>query len=221
MKDTMKKSSLTDSEISLSSSEFIWNNEEGTGVHAIALKPICRYLREANAVHVLDLGCGNGYFTNQLSLQGFEVTGMDVSESGIKIAEANFSSVPFEAHDLMNPLSSVHHEKYDAVVSVEVIEHLLLPRKLMENASAALKPGGLLVISTPYHGYWKNLALALTDKFDHHWHPLRDFGHIKFFSHTTIRHMFQEYDFSNIKIQNVGRIPIMACSMIAVGTKAK
>jgi len=217
----MKKPSLTDSEISLRSSEFVWNNEEGTGIHEIALKPVSDYLRQAGATRVLDLGCGNGYLTNQLSLQGFMMTGMDVSESGINIAAKNFPSTPFEVHDLMNPLASEHHNQYDAVISIEVVEHLLLPRKLFENASAALKPGGRLIVSTPYHGYWKNLAMAVTNKFDHHWHPLRDFGHIKFFSHATIRQLFQEFDFTDIEIKNVGRVPIMACSMIVVGTKSK
>jgi 2-polyprenyl-6-hydroxyphenyl methylase/3-demethylubiquinone-9 3-methyltransferase len=36
-------------------------------------------------------------------------------------------------------------------------------------------------VTTPYHGYVKNLALAVTGQLDRHWQPWRDGGHIKFF----------------------------------------
>jgi hypothetical protein len=38
-----------------------------------------------------------------------------------------------------------------------------------------------LIITTPYHGYLKNIALSVSVKFDHHVNPLWDGGHIKFF----------------------------------------
>jgi 2-polyprenyl-6-hydroxyphenyl methylase/3-demethylubiquinone-9 3-methyltransferase len=37
------------------------------------------------------------------------------------------------------------------------------------------------VISTPFHGYWKNIALAVSGKFDDHFTALWNGGHIKFF----------------------------------------
>jgi 2-polyprenyl-6-hydroxyphenyl methylase/3-demethylubiquinone-9 3-methyltransferase len=125
--------------------------------------------------------------------------------------------VPFFLHDLATGLPQEHVAKYDAVISVEVIEHLFLPRTLMSTAASALKPGGIFVLTTPFHGYWKNLALALSNKFDEHWHPLRDHGHIKFFSENTITALFNEYNFQNIQFRSAGRIPILACSMIISG----
>jgi 2-polyprenyl-6-hydroxyphenyl methylase/3-demethylubiquinone-9 3-methyltransferase len=74
-------------------------------------------------------------------------------------------------------------------------------------------------MSTPYHGYWKNLALALTNKFDAHWHPLRDFGHVKFFSRATLSQLASEAGFSVTDFLRVGRIPVLACSMILVALK--
>ena len=127
----------------------------------------------------------------------------------------------FEQHDIVTPIGNKHQSKYDAVISTEVIEHLLLPRKLMENALYALKPGGLLILTAPYHGYWKNLALTITNKYDDHWHPLRDYGHIKFFSKATITDLCQEFELQNIQFTTVGRIPALARSMIISGTKKK
>jgi len=59
-----------------------------------------------------------------------------------------------------------------------VIEHLFLPRALLRFAAKVLKPSGSLILSTPYHGYLKNLALALTGKLDKHFTVLWDGGHI-------------------------------------------
>ena len=169
----------------------------------------------------MDLGCGNGSFTALVAKNGYEVAGLDHSISGIELAKKQFPNVQFEQHDISQFLPQEHVGKYDALVSLEVIEHLLLPRKLMENALIALRPGGLLILSTPYHGYWKNLALALTNKFDAHWHPLRDFGHIKFFSKATIMQLFIEFGFEHIKFKAAGRIPPLASSMIISANKPK
>jgi len=108
---------------------------------------------------------------------------------------------------------------FDAVVSLEVVEHLMQPRHLVARAYGALRPGGVLVMSTPYHGYLKNLALALTNGWDTHWHPLRDFGHVKFFSRKTLSQLVCEAGFSVRNFVRVGRIPPFACSMIVVAVK--
>ncbi|MFN3682011.1 MAG: hypothetical protein ACK4VP_08235, partial [Nitrospira sp.] len=76
--------------------------------------------------------------------------------------------------------------------------------------------GGVAIVSTPYHGYWKNLALALSGKMDAHFTALWDHGHIKFWSIRTLRQLLQEAGFSEIRFLRVGRIPPLAKSMIAV-----
>ena len=181
---------------------------------------VVRWLKEANARSVLDLGCGNGAFANELAKAGFEVTGIDASESGIAFASKSYRTVQFLHADLRNPLPEGFRRSYDAVLAIEVIEHLLQPRVLFERAHEALRARGLFIVSTPYHGYLKNLALALTNHFDAHWHPLRDFGHVKFFSEATIRQLFDEQQFSVGGFKRVGRIPPFAKSMILKGVRA-
>ena len=67
-----------------------------------------------------------------------------------------------------------------------------------------------------YHGYLKNIALALSGKMDSHFTALWDGGHIKFFSIKTLNELFSEQDVSKIKVLRVGRIPVFAKSMVAV-----
>lgn len=210
----------TDRELSLSSNEFIWDSEGLTEIHSFIEKPIINYLKSKSVSTVLDLGCGNGSFTNIIASHGYQVVGLDHSDTGINLAKKQFPSIHFEQHNIQNSLVAEHNLKYDAVVSNEVIEHLLLPRNLIQNAYDALKPGGLFILTTPFHGYWKNLALALTNKFDEHWHPLRDYGHIKFFSKATILEIFSEFNFKILEFRTVGRLPIFARSMIITVQKA-
>ena len=211
--------SQTDEAISIAANEFIWNALGLTAIHHAITPIIIAWLEQAQIRTILDLGCGNGAFTALLASKGFEVIGCDISKTGIIIAKEQYPNISWCEHNLQHPLPKEYQEKFDAVISVEVIEHLLLPRQLIKNANFALKPNGLFIITTPYHGYLKNLARALTNQFDNHWHPLRDFGHIKFFSKKTIIALFKEFNFSNIQYTTVGRIPLLARSMIIAGNK--
>lgn len=215
----MIRKPLTDQQQSISSTEFVWDSSDSTDVHDLVLPPLTARLRAARARTVLDLGCGNGSLSARVQAAGFNVTGLEHSKSGIEMASRAFPEVRFQQHDIGAPLPSEHVGQYDAVVSVEVIEHLLLPRKLMDAATQALKPGGVLFLTTPYHGYLKNLALALTNKFDDHWHPLRDYGHVKFFSRKTLRSLFEEYGLEQIQTEYLGRIPPLACSIAMSGVR--
>jgi 2-polyprenyl-3-methyl-5-hydroxy-6-metoxy-1,4-benzoquinol methylase len=215
----MAERTRTDREKSLDSPEFIWDTTAHPDAHGYLVKPVMSFLTRGRVRTVLDLGCGNGAFSNAIAQHGFDVTGLDHSASGIAIARRTYGSLRFVRHDLAQPLPEHLAGRFDAVVSTEVVEHLLLPRMLLQSARAALQPGGLLILTTPFHGYWKNLALALTGKFDSHWHPLRDYGHVKFFSKSTIVQLLDECGFADIEFATAGRIAAFAKSMIVAGTK--
>jgi 2-polyprenyl-6-hydroxyphenyl methylase/3-demethylubiquinone-9 3-methyltransferase len=86
---------------------------------------------------------------------------------------------------------------------------------------ALLEPGGLAIISTPYHGYIKNLIMALTGTLDRHFTSLWDHGHIKFWSKKTLSILLREAGFTHIEFLRVGRIPVLAKSMIAVAKASR
>jgi 2-polyprenyl-3-methyl-5-hydroxy-6-metoxy-1,4-benzoquinol methylase len=216
----MRETTRTDAMNSIQSDEFCWDIDGHVESHDYLLNPVLAQLRAQGAKRVLDLGCGNGSFSARLASHGFEVTGVDFSASGIERARSNFPALRFEQHDLQLPLASSYAQGFDAVVSTEVIEHLLLPRMVMHNARLALRPGGQLVVTTPFHGYAKNLLLALTNGFDSHWHPLRDHGHIKFFSRATLTQLFSESGFTELSFRTAGRFPPLGKSMVVAGRLA-
>ena len=83
----------------------------------------------------------------------------------------------------------------------------------------ALKPGGRFVCSTPYHGYLKNLSIALAGKWDTHADPLWDGGHIKLWSRPTLSRIMTEAGLVNLRFRGAGRWPSMWKSMVMSGEK--
>lgn len=166
--------------------------------------------------HILDMGCGNGNITNKLLEIGYDIYGIDASEQGISIANKkhnnNFFVLDISKGILPKQLKS---QKFDTIISTEVIEHLYDPRGYIDFCKKILlsNGGGQLIISTPYHGYFKNLMLALTNKLDNHFTALWDGGHIKFWSRKTLIELLREFEFEIIEFKGSGRFPFLWKSM--------
>lgn len=164
---------------------------------------------------LFDLGCGNGSVGAMLRGDGWDVTGVDPSEEGIAEAQANYPELNFKSGSAYDDLASLYG-RFPVVISLEVVEHVFAPRDYVRTLFDLLEPGGTAIISTPYHGYLKNLVLALTGKMDAHFTALWDNGHIKFWSIPTLSTLLKEAGFDKIRFHRVGRVPSLACSMIAV-----
>jgi hypothetical protein len=83
-------------------------------------------------------------------------------------------------------------------------------------ARKLLPVGGYLVISTPYHGYLKNIALSIFNKWDKHHTVLWHGGHIKFWSRKTLTQLLQDNGFEVVGFVGAGRFPYLWKSMILV-----
>jgi 2-polyprenyl-6-hydroxyphenyl methylase/3-demethylubiquinone-9 3-methyltransferase len=164
------------------------------------------------------LGCGNGSVADALHRRGFEVQGIDYSESGIRVAREHYPHLKLDVGSAYDDLAG-KYGRFPLLLSLEVVEHLYFPRQFAKACFDLLEEGGTAIISTPYHGYWKNLALALSGKMDAHFTALWDGGHIKFWSFRTIRALLEEAGFRDVTLHRVGRIPALAKSMIVVARK--
>ena len=133
---------------------------------------------------------------------------------------AAFPEIHCDAIDLTKPLSPFPLiGRCDAVISTEVIEHVFLPRIFARHCYDLLKPDGLLILSTPYHGYLKNLPLAICGKLDRHFTALWDYGHVKFWSRQTLSQLLREVGFQVTEFKGAGRVPYLWKSMVVVATK--
>jgi 2-polyprenyl-6-hydroxyphenyl methylase/3-demethylubiquinone-9 3-methyltransferase len=171
---------------------------------------------------VLDLGCGNGSLLAAFRRRGWALHGLEISSSGLAEARQAYPGIEFHCADLTTDLSA--HPlagRCDAVISTEVVEHLFLPRIYAQNCFHFLAPNGRLIISTPYHGYLKNLTLALAGAMDNHFTALWDCGHIKFWSRKTLASLLVEAGFAVERFVGVGRIPFLWKSMVLVARKPR
>ncbi|HCR37615.1 MAG TPA: hypothetical protein DIU37_05650 [Opitutae bacterium] len=169
---------------------------------------------------VFDLGCGSGVVAQHLSDLGYDVTGVDPSTRGIAIAQEHYPALKLHEGSCYDDLAS-QYGQFPALVSLEVIEHVYDPVRYAQCVHALLEPGGIALISTPYHGYWKNLALALTGAMDKHFTALQPNGHIKFWSVKTLTLLLEKAGFKVLAFKRVGRIQPLAKSMIAVAQKER
>jgi 2-polyprenyl-3-methyl-5-hydroxy-6-metoxy-1,4-benzoquinol methylase len=202
--------------------EFGYHGPEGSPASAYVTPAVLSALRGVESgARILDVGCGNGALAGELLRSGYIVIGIDMSEEGIRIARATHPGARFEVlpadADLTDRLGE---PPFDAVVSTEVIEHLYDPHSFLAGCHAALREDGRLVLSTPYHGYLKNLALAVTGKWDRHFEAERVGGHIKFWSRQTLTHVLRTAGFDHIEVTGAGRLPLLWKSMIVSATRA-
>jgi len=201
-----------------------YSNAEASHTHAYLWNPAFQVLKSyqpsAKPWRVFDLGCGSGAFANALAGQGYTVTGIDPSPSGIDNARKAYPQVKFDVGSTEEDLAG-RFGKFHAVTSLEVVEHVYAPRQFVKRIYELLEPGGITVISTPYNGYLKNLIIALLGKSDWHYTALWDNGHIKFWSIRTLGQLLRETGFKDITFLRVGRIPPLAKSMIAVARRPK
>ncbi len=185
--------------------------------HDYLYPPVARFLQDFPAGTVIvDLGCGNGSFLSLFQGRGWQLYGADFSPSGIALARSNFPNIRFSLADTQSIPTELEDKagQVDVVLTTEVIEHLYNPRGFLSSCYRLLKPGGTLVLTTPYHGYLKNLFLAASGKLDWHFNALRDHGHIKFWSHKSIREILIEAGFTDIEIVGAGRFPLLWKSMV-------
>lgn len=196
--------------------DYGWENNNFTCAHDYILSTLIKLLPEDGSL-ILDVGCGNGAIANYLIKKGYQVYGIDASASGIqeanKINPGRFFVQDIETNSLPEELKILN---FSTIISTEVIEHLYDPRKFVSFIKKKLieSGGGQIILSTPYHGYFKNLLLALTGKLDNHFTALWDGGHIKFWSRKTLACLLKEFDFEIITFYGCGRIPFLWKSMI-------
>lgn len=196
-----------------------WDSDRGPESCGYITPRIVKILNTLRVRRICDIGSGNGSLSAALHGAGFECAGVEYDRGGFDISVERYPKINFYnlgVQDDPQVILQKEGQHFEAVVSTEVIEHLFSPHLLPQFAHPLLKKGGYLIVSTPYHGYLKNLALAVFNKWDAHHTPLWHGGHIKFWSRKTLSCLLEDNGFAVIGFYGAGRVPWLWKSMILV-----
>jgi 2-polyprenyl-6-hydroxyphenyl methylase/3-demethylubiquinone-9 3-methyltransferase len=164
-----------------------------------ALQAALKHISPAS--RVLDAGCGNGNFSAFLEHLGYHVVSIDISAIATRHARNNFPGGAFGVTSLEDGIP-FPDGTFAAVWSSEVLEHLFDVHAALSEINRILQPGGMFVLTTPYHGLVKNIIIALKN-FDHHYDPY--LSHIRFFTKQTLVQCLTRAGFAIETFSGVGR----------------
>ena len=199
--------------------DYGYSHTHSTWDHSIVLPPIIRAAQSTPSKgSILDIGCGGGAMLAEIQKLGpWRLCGVESSETAVSLARSQGFDVRLA--DATTELDTLFEQNsFDLIISVEVIEHVYDPRGLLRQAHTLLRPRGRLLLTTPYHGYLKNLLIAALGKSDAHYNPLWDCGHIKFWSRKTLSTALEETGYQDIQFYGAGRWGYLWKSMVLTAT---
>lgn len=120
-----------------------------------------RSLNCLGRLRVLDIGCGAGLLCEPLSRLGAQVIGVDPSASNIAAGKLHADKSHLSIDYRCTTVEEIDpRERFDIVLAMEVVEHVVDVGVFLKRCAAMLKPNGLMVVST-LNRNWKSFALAI------------------------------------------------------------
>lgn len=140
-----------------------------------------RKLSARECGRVLDIGCGSGEWLQYMQNFGVEVQGLEVDPRAANVARSR--GLPVHIGPLENAGFSKH--AFDTVTLSHVIEHVASPQDLLQQCNRILRPGGLLVVTTPNSSSFGHRI------FGQHWRGLEPPRHLHLLNQKNLRTMVE------------------------------
>lgn len=143
---------------------------------------LINYRSRTGGKKILDIGCGYGFLLKEMKARGWDVEGLEVSQTGREYALGNWN-IPVYSKPLEN--LGLPESTFDVVTLLYVIEHIFNPLSLLSEINRVLKPEGLILIRWPHTTPVVNILGPLSKKLDLYHTPY----HLYDFSPKTIEKM--------------------------------
>jgi len=107
-------------------------------------------LRPFEGLRILDIGCGGGLVAEPMARMGARVVGVDASARNIEIARVHARQCGLDIDYRSGTAESLQAagERFDAVLSLEVVEHVADPAAFLASCAALVAPGGAMMVAT-------------------------------------------------------------------------
>ena len=149
---------------------------------------------------VLDLGCAGGYLGAELRKRGCYVAGVDTFRlgSGVELDE-------FYLHDLNDPELPVDLSRFDYVLLLDVIEHLLDPEAFVARLKSfvALAPHVRFIVSTGNVGFIVTRLMLLVGQLNYGKRGILDLTHTRLFTFRAFRRLFDQGGFEILETHGI------------------
>ena len=120
-------------------------------INPLRLDYIEKKIETLNNKQILDVGCGGGILTESMAASGATVTGIDLAEKPLKVAELHLleSGLQVEYRNIAaEALARERPASFDVVTCMEMLEHVPDPAAIVAACAALVKPGGHVFFST-------------------------------------------------------------------------
>jgi SAM-dependent methyltransferase len=157
---------------------------------------------------VLDFGAGQGALSLRLSEAGYEVTAADIDRASFKCPTARFVQIDFNDKAAVEGFIAEHQAYYDAVLGVEVIEHIENPWEYIRSLASMLRPGGVILVTTPNITSWlSRFRFLFTGQFQHFGEAQLGYGHIAPISAWELELVLKQSGLFEVAVVSAGTLP--------------
>jgi 2-polyprenyl-3-methyl-5-hydroxy-6-metoxy-1,4-benzoquinol methylase len=158
------------------------------------------YLRSGE--RVLEVGCSSGALTERIAAMGCRVTGIEVRPDAAERARRFAEDIL--VGDLTTMALALRPSSFDAILLIDVLEHVADPLKALRRLFPLLREGGRIVVAIPNVAHWSVRLRLLAGRFEYEDSGILDRTHLRFYTRGTARAMLEQ---AGLEIQETDLVP--------------
>ena len=176
---------------------------KATAYFSNARADFVRLLPRDPTARILEIGCGTGA-TGALAIargRAGEYVGVELMEGAAAQAQEVLTEV--RVGDVERMEFEWQPAQFDALIMSEVLEHLVEPGALLKRLSRFVRPGGMVLASSPNISHWRVVGELLKGRFDLADQGVFDRTHLRWFTPVTFAGLFEQAGF---RVDHVGPV---------------
>ncbi|MBI5249948.1 MAG: class I SAM-dependent methyltransferase [Desulfomonile tiedjei] len=168
--------------------------------------PLLDMIPDGTGTRALDCGCGGGDNAKIMMSRGWEVSGVTVSENERSLASDYCEKV--YVFDLNHGIPEEAGSGYDLVLMSHILEHLINPDQLLQDAKRVLNRAGVIAVALPNVLYYSQRIKFLLGRFEYQEGGIMDRTHLRFYTFTSGSRLLCRNGYSVLRSGVHGNFPL-------------